>query len=72
MDETRLFLVMHSDRTRSNGLKLEHRKFCANTQKYFFMIRVMEHCNELPREVEESPSVEIFKTHLGSNLYDPL
>ena len=43
MDETRLFLVMHSDRTRSNGLKLEHRKFCANTQKYFFMIRVMEH-----------------------------
>ena len=35
------------------------------------MIRVMEHCNELPREVEES-LVEIFKTHLGSNLYDPL
>jgi len=43
MDEARLFLVVHSDRTRSNGLKLEHRKFCANTQKYFFMIRVMEH-----------------------------
>ena len=68
----RLFLVVCSDRTRSNGLKLELRKFRTNMWKNFFMIRVMEHCNELPREVEESPSVEIFKTHLGSNLYDPL
>jgi len=48
MGEAGLFSVVCSDKTRSNGLKLEHRKFCANTQKYFFMIRVMEHWTGCP------------------------
>ena len=30
MDKVRLFWMVHSNRTRSNGLKLEHRKFCTN------------------------------------------
>ena len=63
---------MHSNRTRSNGLKLECRKFHANVRKNFFIIRVTEHWNRLPREVVESSSTEIFKTHVNAYLCDLL
>jgi len=33
MDETRVFSVVGSDGTRSNGLKLEHTEFCTNMWK---------------------------------------
>jgi len=63
MDEARLFSMVCSDSTRSNGLKLVHRKFCTNAQKNFFVVRVMEHWNRRGSGV--SPT-EIFKTHLDS------
>ena len=62
---------MRSNRTRSNGLKLEHRKLHTNMQKNFFVVRVAEHWNRLPREVVESP-MEIFKIHLDTYLCDLL
>ena len=55
MDEASLLLVVCSDRTMSNGLKPEQRKFHTNMQKNFFTVRVNEHWNMLPREVLESP-----------------
>lgn len=51
------------DRTRSSGHKLKHKKFQVNMRKNIFTLRVPEHWNRLLRELVESLSLEIFKTH---------
>ena len=68
MDEARLFPMVCSNRTRSNSLKPEHRKFCTNMCNNFFTVRVTERWNRLPREAVESPCMEIFKTRLDTYL----
>ena len=72
MDEARVFLVLHSKRARSNGLKLKHRKFHNKMLKNFLMVRMTEHWNRLPREVVESSSMELFKACPDAYLCDLL
>ena len=69
MNEVRLFSLLPSESTRGNGNNLEHRKFRMDMRKNLFTIRFTEPWNKLPRVVEEFPSLEIFKTHLGAFLY---
>ncbi|KFP31597.1 hypothetical protein N325_01431, partial [Colius striatus] len=65
---TSLFSIVDSNRTRGDGMKLEHKKLLLNIRKNYFT--VMEQWHRLPRGVVESPSLEVFKTRLDMFLCD--
>jgi len=71
-DGVRLYSVVPSGRTRGNGHTLKHRRLPLNIKEYSLTVRVTESWHRLPREVVESPSLEIFKSHLDMILYKQL
>lgn len=60
----RVFSAVFNDMNSSNGHQMKQRRPCLNIRKQFLPVRVTEHWHRLPRDIVESHSLEILKSHL--------
>ncbi|KFV99142.1 hypothetical protein N327_07383, partial [Fulmarus glacialis] len=55
-----------------NGSDLCQGRFRMDVRKHFFTERAVKHRNRLPREVDDAPSLAVFKKHLDNALNNML
>ena len=71
-EQDRLFSRVCGDRTRGNGLKrvdsLSQTLISLDIRKKSFTVRLVRHCNRLPRDVVDAPSLKTFKARLDQAL----
>ena len=63
-----LFTAPLDTRTKSNGFKLQERRFHLNSRKHFLTVRAVSRWNKLPWRVVESRLLEVFKRRLDEHL----
>lgn len=59
-----IFIGVYSKKTRGNRHKLEQGKLKLGRKRNFFSAMTVKPHNRLPREVVQSPSMEVLKTNL--------
>ena len=63
-----LFTEALESSTKSNGFKLQEKRFQLNSRKHFLTVRAVRKWNMLPRRVVESPSLKDFRRRLDKHL----
>lgn len=67
-----LFSVVATGSARGSGHKLNHRQLHLKARNHFLTVRGVKQRTRLPREVEESPSLEILNPQLDYVLSNQL
>jgi len=65
-----LFSQVTSNRMTATSLKLRQGRFRLDIRKNFYTERVVKHWNRQPREVAESPALEVFEKRVDTALQD--